>query len=170
MTEVSRQRHEKTMRFRHERDRKLLLAAYLLLKRGLRLEYGLSENPVFTYGDHGKPHIEGHPDIHFNLSHSKTVAMCVIDRQPVGADVEVIRPVNTDMIAYAMNDEERDWILASPDTDTAFLTLWTRKEAVIKLTGQGIRHSLKDVLSHSEAYRLETVQTPNYIYSIAKFR
>lgn len=169
MAQVSVQRREEALKFRHERDQKLSLAAYLLLKKGLWMEHGIQENPVFVMADSGKPFLEQHPDIHFSLSHSKTVALCVIDSEPVGADVEVVRHVSPELIDYTMNDEEQDWIRASQNTDEAFLTLWTRKEAVLKLTGEGIRNNMKNVLMNSEKYSIETINTQHYVFSIAKF-
>lgn len=166
---VSAQRREQALRFRQERDRKLSLAAYLLLKRGLRMEYGILENPVLAVADSGKPFLEQHPGIHFSLSHSKTVALCAIDCQPVGADVEVIRRISPELVDYTMNDEEQAWIRASQDTDVAFLSLWTKKEAVLKLTGEGVSNNLKNVLADVGKYLVETVATHQYVFSVAKF-
>ncbi len=168
LAEVSAQRREQALRFCHDLGRRLNLAAYLLLKEGLRKEYGITENPVFEYSPEGKPSIAGHPDLYFNLSHSKNVALCVISDRPVGADVEVPRKISGSLVAYTMSDAEKDWIYASEDVETAFLELWTRKEAVLKLTGKGIRHDLKRVLDDVGKYRVSTIRTPNCIYSIAQ--
>lgn len=170
LAEVSEQRRELAMRFLRESSRQQSLAAYLLLKKGLRMEYGIQENPILAFTADGKPFIENRPDIHFNLSHSKTVALCAISEQPVGADVEVVRPVSAQLIDYTMNKEERAWIRNSQNPDEAFMTLWTRKEAVLKLTGEGIRKDLKNVLDGNTLCQIETVSARNYIYSIARFK
>ena len=170
LAEVSEQRRELAMRFLRESSRQQSLAAYLLLKKGLRMEYGIQENPILAFTADGKPFIENRPDIHFNLSHSKTVALCAISEQPVGADVEVLRPVSAQLIDYTMNEEERAWIQNSRNPDEAFMTLWTRKEAVLKLTGEGIRKDLKNVLDGNTLCQIETVSARNYIYSIARFK
>ena len=42
---VSAQRREQALRYRHERDRRLNVAAYRLLHRSLMTEYGINELP-----------------------------------------------------------------------------------------------------------------------------
>ena len=40
-------------------------------------------------GQNGKPEIEGHPEIHFNLSHAGELVVCAMSAQyPVGVDVQ----------------------------------------------------------------------------------
>ena len=170
LTKVSEQRREQAMKFAHESVRRLSLAAYLLLVEGLEKEYGIIEPPVFDYLEGGKPVIKGHPEIHFNFSHSGNVALCAIDSQPVGADVETPRKITPSLIAYTMNDEEQALIASAPESLPAFLALWTKKEAVLKLTGEGIRSDLKKVLDNQDLYHIETITTDKYVYSIVKFK
>ena len=167
---VSGQRREQALKFAHESGRRLSLAVYLLLMEGLRKEYGITEPPVFEYLEGGKPVIAGHPEIHFNFSHSGNVALCAIDSQPVGADVETTRKITPSLIAYTMNEEEQALIASAYNPLKEFLSFWTRKEAVLKLTGEGIRNDLKTVLAHSENYVFETKSKDNFIYTIAKFK
>ena len=169
LAKVSEQRREQAMKFAHESGRRLSLAVYLLLMEGLRKEYGITEPPMFDYLEGGKPVIKGHPEIHFNFSHSGHVALCAIDNQPVGADIEMPRKITPSLIAYTMNEEEQSVIASASDQITAFLSFWTKKEAVLKLTGEGIRSDLKTVLAKPELYHIETVSTEKYVYSIAKF-
>ena len=170
LSKVSAQRREQALKFVHESGRRLSLAVYLLLMEGLQKEYGIIEPPVFDYLEGGKPVIKGHPEIHFNFSHSGKVALCAIDSQPVGADVETHRKITPSLIAYTMNDAEQALIASAPESLSVFLALWTKKEAVLKLTGEGIRSDLKTVLSKPELYHIETVTTDKYVYSIAKFK
>ena len=170
LARVSVQRREQALRFRHEGGRRLCLAAYLLLMDGLREEYGLTEPPVFDYSSEGKPFIAARPDIHFSLSHSGNVALCVLADQPVGADVEVPRKITSSLIAYTMNADEQAKINASQNPEMQFLHFWTRKEALLKLTGEGIRNDVKAVLEEEEKYQIETVRADNYIFSVAKFK
>jgi len=167
---VSPQRREHALKFAHESGRRLSLAVYLLLMDGLQKEYGITEAPEFDYLEGGKPVIKGHPEIHFNFSHSGTVALCAIDSQPVGADVETKRKITPSLIAYTMNEVEQSEITSAPESQAAFLAFWTRKEAVLKLTGEGIRSDLKTVLTNAKNVVFETKITENYIYSIARYK
>ena len=169
LSKVSDQRREQALKFAHESGRRLSLAVYLLLMEGLQKEYGITEAPVFEYLEGGKPIIKGHPEIHFNFSHSGNVALCAVDNQQVGADIEVPRKITPSLIAYTMNEEEQSIITSAPDQITTFLSFWTKKEAVLKLTGEGIRSDLKKVLENPELYHIETIKTDKYVYSIAKF-
>lgn len=47
----------------------LLNIFYLLLRYGLRKEYGINENVVLSEGSCGKPYLSNYPFVHFNLSH-----------------------------------------------------------------------------------------------------
>ena len=42
----------------------------------------------------GKPFLPDRPDIHFSISHSDEVVMCVVADHPVGCDVERIVPID----------------------------------------------------------------------------
>ena len=172
LPEVSAQRREQALKFRHEKGRRLSLAVYLLLKKGLREEFGITENPVFGYSPEGKPFLPDHPDIHFSFSHSGSVALCAIDRVPVGADVEVPRTITPELTTYTMNGEEVSRITASEVPQIAFLSLWTKKEAVLKLTGEGIRNNMKNVLTDcgQVSPSVITAAYPDAAYVLALFR
>ena len=163
---LSEQRREQALKFKHELGRKQCALAYLLLCKGLRQEYGITERPVFEYSEHGKPQIVGHPDIHFNISHCREAVLCVVSDRPVGCDIESIREYKESLARYTMNDTELEKILHSPHPEQAFIRLWTMKEALLKLTGEGIRNDIKDVLTGQESF--ETVENTErgYIYSI----
>jgi len=167
---VSAQRREQALKFRYENGRRLSLAVYLLLMKGLKKEYGITEPPIFDYYQEGKPFIANHPDIHFNLSHSGTVALCAISDHPVGADVETYRNISPSLINYTMNESEQEQINVSSNRTMQFLHLWTRKEALLKLTGEGIRNNMKNVLAEEENYHFETIEKENYVYSIVKHK
>lgn len=164
---LSQQRREQALRFRYELGRITSAAVYLLLCEGLRSEYGISEKPLFCYGEHGKPSIVGHPDIHFNLSHCREAAVCAVADCPVGIDVESVRPIKEDLVRYTMSDDEVNLIMSDPHPDIAFTRLWTMKEAVLKLSGEGLRNDMKGVLSAPHSPIQTTVgKDHRYVYSV----
>lgn len=167
------QRKEQALKFKFAAGRKECAVAYDLLCKGLREEYGIDEMPIFEYGEHGKPSIIGHENIHFNMSHCKKAVMCFVSDQAVGVDVEMIGRGNESLIDYTMNDEEKAQINSSPAPNTEFIRLWTQKEAVLKLQGTGITDDLKMVLKseNMQGIKVETIvcEEKGYVYSIATF-
>ena len=125
------------------------------------------EPPVFSYGEHGKPFIVGHPDICFNMSHCGEAAICVIDSRPVGVDIESMRGYREALVRHTMSDDELLQIGQSANPELEFVRLWTMKEAVQKRSGEGIRSDMKSVLDG--AGRVDTVVSADqrYVYSVA---
>jgi len=167
--EISEQRRELALKFKHELGQRLCVLAYQLLKRGLREVYGIEENPIFIYNVYGKPSIADHPEIFFNLSHCKEAAICVISDRPVGVDVESVRSFNDSLVHYTMNDDEICEIEAAENKAVAFIRLWTKKEAALKLIGTGISKDMKEVL-RGERLHFETFMDPQqrFIYSVCQ--
>lgn len=170
LAELSEQRRQQALRFRFEHGQRTCALAYLLLRRALREEFGIDEQPLFDYGEHGKPVLVGHPDIHFNLSHCREAVACVVSRHPVGIDVESVSHYKESVARYTMNDEELAMIEAAERPEAAFIRLWTMKEARLKLTGEGITDDLKTALADSSRYRFTTTErlTQNYIYTVCE--
>lgn len=168
--EISEQRREQALKFKHELGKRLCVLAYQLLKRGLAEVYGIRENPVFEYNEHGKPMIVGHPEIFFNLSHCKEAAICVVSDQPVGVDVESVRSFNESLVRYTMNEAEVKEIESAEDQAVAFIRLWTMKESALKLIGTGISNELKQVLQQETLQFQTFVDTQRrFVYSICHF-
>jgi len=168
LEQLSAQRREQTLRYRHEFGRRASAVAYLLLCQGLKRLYDIDEKPLFTFGEHGKPSIVGHTDIHFNLSHCKEAAICAISDRPVGVDIESPREYRDSLVRYTMNDREVADIIQSSCPDIMFTRLWTMKEAVVKLSGHGISNDMKHVLDGRaiKTYNLvdESPETPNRVF------
>ena len=169
-------RREKVESIKHGTGRRQSLLAYRLLCRGLREEYGITETPTFTYGEHGKPFIKIQNSKFkiknsslpfFSLSHCRKAVACIIDDRPCGIDIESVgRRASDSLIRYSMNEEEIGEIKKGEPGGKAFLRLWTRKEAVLKLIGTGIRDTMKDVLVNCP-YDIETRETERWVMSIA---
>ena len=168
LREISEQRREQTLKFKHEQGQRLCVLAYQLLKKGLQQEYGITENPIFEYNEHGKPSIVGHPEICFNLSHCKEAVVCVISDKPVGVDVESIREYKDSLANYTMNENELHQIKTATNPAAAFIHLWTMKEATTKLEGTGISNDMKTVIDTTK-YQYTTVERQQYIYTICAF-
>ena len=100
------------------------LCACALLCRALHELYGLEDLPQLSYGEHGKPYFASHPDVHFSLSHTRGAALLAVHNEPIGADIECLRPVSGAM---------RTRFHAANDAD--FWRLWVQRESRCKRRG-----------------------------------
>jgi 4'-phosphopantetheinyl transferase len=106
---------------------------------------------AYETSEKGKPHLanEGVPTLEFNITHSADLMlMAVVRGEPVGVDVERVRPMDDGLrIAKRFfSEHESSWLngLSSQEQDLAFFRLWTRKEALLKATGDGITGGLAE--------------------------
>lgn len=94
-------------------------------------ENGLPIGDV-TFTDTGKPYLLD-SSIYFSLSHSHGICAVAISDHLVGVDVEIIKTsYPPHLIERSLTDAEK----AVYDGD--FTLIWCRKEAVAKMTGEGI--------------------------------
>ena len=166
-------RKEQALRYKHFEGKRECALAYLELCRGLQLEYNILEMPLFRYDEHQKPSLYAYPHIHFSLSHCKEAIGCFISNEPCGLDIECLRSANEALVRYCMNEEECKQIFSSPNPDAAFISLWTKKEAVFKLKGTGINDDIKEILSPENTRGISILTIPNlyrgYILSVAQY-
>lgn len=166
LEQVSAQRREYALRYRHERDQRLCLAAYRLLMRALRLEYGIDVAQQFIHDENGKPLLQGHHDIHFSLSHCHEAVACALSDCPVGIDIETTEHYSIEVARRVMNVDEIRQIETSAQPKVTFTRLWTMKESLFKLTGDDHGGDTAHMLEKADNYRFETVIHPRYIYTI----
>lgn len=165
-------RRGQALRHQTPEGRRNCIMAYRLLCRALHECYGITDCPSFSIGPHGKPALTEYPHIHFNLSHCRTAVICAVSDHPVGVDIEALgRRISPSLVRYTMNPEEQQLIASSPDT--AFLRLWTRKEALVKLRGTGLQDGIPALLlPHNTAditFTTEEHPAGGYVFSIAQY-
>lgn len=162
-------RRRRALQYRFLMDQVLCAKAYLLLKAGLFQEYGLRGDPEFFYGKNGKPFLRDHPDIHFNLSHCRKGILCVIADKEVGCDIEEI-PASLDdgLCSCCCSGEEIRKIRDSSRPEAEFTKLWTRKEAYLKYTGEGISDDLPDLFSQADLTGMDfrTFEEKGMVYTL----
>ena len=128
--------------YRFPRDRQRFLVARGLARTALARYLDLAPAAVrLTSSPHGKPMLDPPAGLHFNLSHTNGLAVCLIARCEAGVDVEELRPVDglLDIArSFFAPDEERDLLqLAGDARRDRFFAYWTLKEAYAKARGEG---------------------------------
>jgi len=138
-------------RFAYElpRQRYIVARARLRLLLSQRLD-AAPESIEIRHLPRGKPVLGGPfaaSGLTFNLSHSDNVAVFAFARdREVGVDVETVRVLEgADRIAerFFSRGEYRTYLsLPEAERKLGFLNCWTRKEAFIKATGDGLHYPL----------------------------
>ena len=154
--------------YRHAEDRERFLAGCALAKTALARYTGQRPADVRfdrTCGQcgepHGKPVIEG-ASIGHSVTHSGDLVAVAVARAPVGVDVEQLdgrpHPLGGDgdpeaLARLVLSAAEQATLAAVPPSGRAraFLVAWTRKEAVTKATGDGLRAAFSDVVVAADA-------------------
>ena len=113
------------------------------VRRAASLYSGITAGELLIEtGANGKPYFSN-AGIHFNLSHTGNAVVAAFSGSAVGIDIES-RGRCRDFVGIAhrfFDPSEADAISRSHDEDQ-FLRLWTGKEAMLKLSGEGISGGL----------------------------
>jgi 4'-phosphopantetheinyl transferase len=145
---LSPEERERTSRFRfgHLKD------SFILARGALRVllgHYARISPPAieFSYGPKGKPSIAGNSRLKFSLSHSNSLALFAFTLDcEIGIDLEYISPTSNilDIADRFFCHEEAAELMSLPieQRTHAFFLCWTRKEAYIKATGEGLSEPL----------------------------
>jgi 4'-phosphopantetheinyl transferase len=143
------------LRRRADRDRfvaargltRLVLAGYLDRPAAM---VAISRRCPACGEPHGKPRLASPGEgLEFSVSHSGDRVVVAVSRRPVGVDVEQLRAelLVEELAPQVLLPGEaaalRD--LRDRERTTGFLVYWTRKEAMVKATGQGLAMPLSSV-------------------------
>lgn len=136
LAQLPNDKRQRLERLQVTKKRLLSLIGWQLLRYGMQLAGNKSFSlQQLRFPDHGKPTgIEGWD---FNLSHSGDLVACGICREGrIGIDVEHKRQLEPQRFKRYFTAEELNWMGHNADR---FIDLWTRKEAVIKASGIGLK-------------------------------
>ena len=137
---VSAARREKALCYKFPMGRALSLGAALLLDEMLQT-YGLRElDQHYIIGEHGKPSLADHPELHFSLSHSGHHVACAIGSSALGVDIQHQVKVSEGVVERVCSEDEIRWLDALDEQErrVGFLRLWSLKESWFKAVGTGL--------------------------------
>ena len=150
-------------RYRRQEDRMRSLAGEILAKR-LAREMG-DEAPVVENMPSGQPVLRS-SHLHLSIAHSADRVACAVSLQPVGIDIEQVRPFRAGMLRHVCTEEEREFVLQGQESQgeitdprilDRFFEIWTGKEAWFKKAGTGIQNlqSVQVLSLPREVHRVE---------------
>lgn len=149
---LSHDERDRAARFSYASDRRRYIVARGCLRLLLAERLACPAPAVeIAYLAHGKPVLAGlhsNSGLCFNLSHSDELAVYAFaHRRHVGIDIERVRPLeNADNIAEHMFShlERTTYFSLHPqERPVGFFNCWTRKEAFLKATGDGLDRPLE---------------------------
>ncbi len=150
------ERRERLQKMQDRGRQREPLCAYFLLCMALWKRKGWRELPEIARSPSGKPYFLEHPGIHFNLSHTKGAVLVGVSEEPLGVDIERIRPVGRRVMQR----------LVQAETEEDFFRSWVRWEARSKRSGKGIGSMKEEPLQEGEFYYpLETF--PGYAAGVS---
>ena len=151
-------RRKKTDAYRLERDKKLSLAAGILILSGAA-ENGADSCDIY-FGDNGKPYFSGRDDLFFNVSHSGKYCVCAFSDREVGVDIELIRSFEDSLARFVFSEDEiklaRSEMFSS--ADEGMTRLWTVKESAMKYLGTGLSLEPKKISTDGFSVSAEGVK------------
>ena len=143
---------QRLMKYPTAQDRYHSLCGKLLLQTGLRQLNRTPENNYLSklrYQQKGRPYLTD--DLtDFNLSHSSELVVCAITEQGrLGVDVQKVIPIPPQLAQLFLSEHEWDTISRTL-TNEQIIKLWTNKEAIAKLTGNGLSLSFNSLSSYGK--------------------
>lgn len=174
---MSRDKQDRIDHFRFEDDRKRTVAGEMLARKAIANWCSVpAESIVFDKRETGKPYARGLA-VEFNISHAENMVVCVVGDQPVGIDIEKIRPIHLKIAKRICTEREQTYIFGHIPTESDFVyttdrekllrffELWTAKEAVCKQNGTGISDLHFALEKHTA--KIEKILAGEYMVCIA---
>lgn len=133
-----------------------ILEVRYLVRRGMLRSIlasytGTLPNEVeFVYSATGKPSLMNAVGLEFNASDAEDLFACAVSNgTQIGIDIERIRPLDDleSLARTTLTSTEFAWLMGKLPDDRvkSFLSLWTKKEAILKADGRGLRVDLRSL-------------------------
>ncbi|MDO4218700.1 MAG: 4'-phosphopantetheinyl transferase superfamily protein [Synergistaceae bacterium] len=137
---VSTQRQKKISRLVPKTSKRLSLGAGVALSIALE-RFGLyGSNAEIQYSEKGKPFLKNN-NTHISISHSGHYAVAAVGTCRVGIDIEEVKSIEDAVIKRVTTRNEQAQIKNLRD----FYRLWTAKECILKITGEGLSGGMENI-------------------------
>ena len=140
-TLLSDDEKEASKKYRLIRDRQKYIVSKAI-RRNILSQYLEMEPQTLSYfiNDFKKPYIVSEEALYFSVSYSGQYIAMAFHSNEIGLDIEILsNSFDYETISgQVFSEDERLSINEASERAKQFYTLWTRKEALIKATAQGI--------------------------------
>jgi 4'-phosphopantetheinyl transferase len=139
---ASLEKQARIQKFGYFRDAQNCLLADVLTRTEIcRIANFTNEQLEFSVNAYGKPYLANNPGVHFNVSHTGNYVACALSDEPVGIDIELIKPFGPKIAERFFAPDEKAHIAANGNM-ASFYEVWTKKESRIKWEGIGLSKPL----------------------------
>ncbi len=142
---VSPERKTKIQRLKKASKQRQSLFADVMLRAVLCDRLRVDNSVLrFSATDKGKPYLVEYPKTYFNVSHTDGLVAVAVSDSEVGVDAEAIRDIDLRLCQRFFSRSEQDFVMAKEEGRLErFYRVWTRKEAYVKRSGDGLTMSLQ---------------------------
>ena len=135
---VFSEKQERIKQFRFFQDARNCLLGDILARSEICRATSLANSQLeFSKNAYSKPFLVNSSHIHFNISHSGCYVACAVADEPVGIDIEIIKPVDLKIAERFFALDEARYVMDGNHT-FRFYDVWTKKESRIKWEGKGL--------------------------------
>jgi len=173
---LSEKELDKAKKYNKESDgRRYIVSKYYLRK--ILSSFIKTDAPAINFKEtsNKKPSL---PGIEFNVTHSGNFVLIVVSKSQIGVDLELINKSFDfkPLLANCFHPDEAAYLKSSSKETADFYRLWTRKEALLKATGEGLIDELDQLncldnhlTRNNLVYYLSSFLIENdYVMSLAK--
>ena len=107
----------------------------------------------------------------YNSLESRVLHTCITEEAAM-YQIDLTKPISIYFVGIGgVSMSGLAEILADAAPEMAFLRLWTRKESLLKLTGEGLCNSLPTLLENTSGVQTSSFTAPDgrYVYTLASF-
>lgn len=129
------------------------LTARIFLRKLIsqKLELNSPSQVNISIAENGKPYLKDYPEFQFNMSHTKGLVIIGFAKNPIGVDVEKTERESDyeNIVKHFFSEKEKESLFSLPKDkqERAFYVGWTRKEAFLKVSGDGLSKMKNNELS-----------------------
>ncbi|MFH2117497.1 MAG: 4'-phosphopantetheinyl transferase superfamily protein [Bacillota bacterium] len=134
------------------------------IKNAFKLVTKNTNELVILKSKNGKPYISNCNDYKFNISHKNEYIVIIISAFEVGIDIESLEKDFDSSFYRYFSDKENEIISKSRDIKKQTYLIWTKKEAYVKCTGNGLLDILNNICTVS-IEGIDSIFYKNYIIS-----
>jgi len=172
---LSEREQEKASRMFIQKDKERYVVSKFCLRTLLSSFLNVPASEIdFIAHTHKKPTVKG---LEFNISHTGDYVLIAISPKPVGIDIEYLNHEFDfkSILDITFSKKEIDFIGDKNIDPTNFYVMWTRKEALLKASGEGVSDNLhliecldEHLEREKEVFKMRSfIISENYVASIA---